>query len=245
MQTPTYREVQNPELTVRLDLFRVKHTLPALFRIAFDRFKYKSLSPHLTFFRLLGTGTGRTFTTRDADYKQWAVLTVWKNFSYASEFSKNRLITSWLPNASEHATLFLSPLISKGRWANQEPFGQPVPRRWDGTILSITRAKIKMHMWRRFQSEVPPVSLSLHSSAGLLTAFGIGEAPVGLQGTVSIWLDNKSLTQFAQREQSHRDVIEKTHKLDWYSEELFARFAVISAQGQLNGVALPPEISRK
>lgn len=102
-----------------------------------------------------------------------------------------------------------------------------------------------MHMWRRFQAEVPPVSQSLHMSEGLLTAFGIGEAPIGLQGTISIWVDNKSLTQFAQREQAHREVIEKTHKLDWYSEELFARFAVISAQGHLNGVALPPEISLK
>jgi hypothetical protein len=93
-------------------------------------------------------------------------------------------------------------------------------------------------MWRRFQSEVPPVSKSLHASAGMVTAFGIGEAPVGLQGTVSVWKTNQDLTEFAQRTQSHRDVIEKTHKLDWYSEELFARFAIIEAQGIVDSVPL-------
>lgn len=245
MQHPAYRLVQNPELTVRLDLFQVKRITPAVIRIALDRFKFKSLSSKPLFFRLLGTGTGRTFTSKDADYRKWVVLTVWQNSSLASEFSNTSLIKNWLTNTSEHATFLLSPLISKGRWANQEPFGQPIPKRWDGAVLSITRARIKMHMWRRFQAEVPPVSQSLHMSEGLLTAFGIGEAPIGLQGTISIWVDNKSLTQFAQREQAHREVIEKTHKLDWYSEELFARFAVISAQGHLNGVTLPPEISLK
>jgi hypothetical protein len=31
-------------------------------------------------------------------------------------------------------------------------------------------------------------------------------------------------------------VIKKTRKEDWYSEELFARFKIISGSGTLNGV---------
>jgi hypothetical protein len=228
-------------LTVRLDIFEVKKVWPAMFRIAIDRFMYRLISDDLSFYRLLGTGTGRTFTSRDANFHKWAVLTVWQNIEAAKKFSNNKLLKKWLPNTNIHSTYFLSPLISKGKWAKQEPFGSPVPRRWDGAVLSITRARIKFSMWRRFQREVPPVSKSLHLSAGLLTIFGIGEAPIGLQGTVSIWSSNQALTQFAQREQAHREVINKTHELDWYAEELFARFAVLDAQEDVHGVALSRE----
>jgi hypothetical protein len=40
-------------------------------------------------------------------------------------------------------------------------------------------------------------------------------------------------------------VINKTHELEWYSEELFARFAVIAVEGSLNGVALATAIPFK
>lgn len=238
MNRPEYLSINNPELTVRIDLIRVKRVWPAFIRIALDRFSLRSASPELQFFRLLGTGTGQTFTSKDADLKRWVVLTVWQNEMSARKFSKHLVLKRWQRNIAEQATFFLAPLSSKGKWANRMPFDQPKPKRWNGPVLSITRARIKTRMWRRFQAEVPPVSKSLHLSSGLLTTFGIGEAPIGLQGTVSIWLDNQSLTQFAQREQAHREVITLTHKLDWYSEELFARFAIIDSAGQLDGVPL-------
>lgn len=238
MSRPEYLQVKNQDLTVRLDLFKVGRVMPAFIRVALDRFYFRFFSPQLQFFRLLGTGTGQTFTSKDADLHRWVVLTVWQTEAAAISFSNSRIFNRWQKIANETATFFLAPLSSKGEWANCKPFGEPTPHRWDGPVLSITRAKIKLRMWRKFQSEVPPVSKSLHLSAGLLTAFGIGEAPVGLQGTVSIWLDNRSLTEFAQRKQPHREVIAMTHELDWYREELFARFAITSVAGELNGVAL-------
>lgn len=238
MNRPEYLSINNSELTVRIDLMRVSRVWPAFIRIALDRFSLRSASDELQFFRLLGTGTGQTFTSKDADLKRWVVLTVWRNETAARNFTNHEVLKRWQKNIVEQATFFLAPLASKGKWAKQMPFDQPTPRRWDGAILSITRARIKPKLWRRFQSAVPPVSKSLHLSSGLLTAFGIGEAPIGLQGTVSIWLDNQSLTQFAQRERAHREVITMTHRLDWYSEELFARFAIIDSVGQLDGVPL-------
>jgi hypothetical protein len=238
MVRPTYLKVSNSELTVRVDVFKVSKIVKALFLIAFDRFRISRNNQDLVFFRLLGTGTGRTFTTKDADLSRWVIFTVWQNQAAAAQFNDHLVWKSWNRITTESASFLLAPLSSKGEWGGKEPFGNPIAHRWDGPVLSVTRARIKAHMWRRFQSEVPPVSKSLHASAGLVTAFGIGEAPIGLQGTVSVWKSNRELTEFAQRTQSHRDVIKKTHELDWYSEELFARFAIIEAQGILDSVPL-------
>jgi hypothetical protein len=41
---------------------------------------------------------------------------------------------------------------------------------------------------------------------------------------------------FAYGSKEHADVIRKTRKEDWYSEELFARFKIISSSGKLNGI---------
>jgi hypothetical protein len=73
----------------------------------------------------------------------------------------------------------------------------------------------------------------LHQSPGLLNAIGIGEAPIGLQGTFSIWKDAASLRDFAYKGQAHSEAIRATSANQWYSEELFARFAVIEERGLL------------
>jgi hypothetical protein len=73
----------------------------------------------------------------------------------------------------------------------------------------------------------------LHQSPGLLNAIGIGEAPIGLQGTFSIWQDAASLRDFAYKGQAHSEAIRATSANQWYSEELFARFAVIEERGLL------------
>ena len=79
------------------------------------------------------------------------------------------------------------------------------------------------------------MSAALHRSPGLLTALGIGEAPIGLQGTFSLWSSADALRDFAHRDPAHTDVIRRTAEEGWYSEELFARFAVLGSAGTLNG----------
>jgi heme-degrading monooxygenase HmoA len=71
---------------------------------------------------------------------------------------------------------------------------------------------------------------------GYLHSIGIGEAPFFRQATLSIWASMEKMKAFAYGSKEHADVIRKTRKEDWYSEELFARFKVISSSGKLNGV---------
>ena len=71
----------------------------------------------------------------------------------------------------------------------------------------------------------------LDDQPGLRYRIGIGEAPVGLQGTFSVWNDAAAVRDFAYALPAHRDVIEQTRARDWYSEELFARFALLEVTG--------------
>ena len=84
---------------------------------------------------------------------------------------------------------------------------------------------------------MPPVSTDLHRSAGLRLAVGIGEAPIGLQGTFSLWESAAALTAFAHRGAPHAEAIRQTGLQNWYAEELFARFAAEGIEGSFAGRA--------
>jgi hypothetical protein len=67
-------------------------------------------------------------------------------------------------------------------------------------------------------------------------AVGIGDAPIGLQGTFSVWESSAALNRFAYTRSPHVDVVRRTGTEGWYAEELFARFAVVSSHGSVAGV---------
>ncbi len=229
---------------VQMYVWRVpSRRLPnALARMAGGRRALRRV-PGVAFAKLLGTGSGDTFTTRDADLNHWAMLAVCDTTESADGLAASSIVRSWAEIAEESLRIDLTPLISRGQWSRQEPFAvDHPPRRWDGPVAALTRARIRPRMWRRFWSQVPPVADDLRGRSGLVLSLGIGEAPVGLQGTFSVWESNAALTEFAQRGQAHRDVIAATGRLNWYAEELFARFAVTGSRGSFNGVAIeaPP-----
>jgi hypothetical protein len=211
---------------VTLHLWRVPRAkVPhALARMAVDRRRARR-TPGILFAKMLGTGDGRTFTVRDADPTRWAMLSTW-----STEGGDSSVARSWARLASESYRVDLRPLVSRGRWSGREPFGQPQPRRTTGPVAAITRARLTAR-----KAAGPPVSAVLQRSPGLLAAIGIGEAPIGLQGTFSLWSSADALRDFAHREAAHTDVIARTANEGWYAEELFARFEVVGSEGTLDG----------
>ncbi len=203
----------------------------ALRRMATDRGRARR-TPGVAFAKLLGTGDGRTFTVRDADPTRWAALTTWSSPEAAQDYPVAR---GWDAIASESWRVDLQPLSSRGRWSGRAPFGDPVPRRASGPVLALTRARLATRKAAAFWRAVPPVSAELHRSPGLITALGVGEAPVGLQGTVSVWRDGDALRDFAHRSPEHVEAIRRTTTEGWYAEELFARFEVVGSRGTLDG----------
>lgn len=208
----------------------------AVTRMALDR-RHLRRASGLRFAKLLGTGDGRTFTVRDADPHHWGLLAVWDEPAAARAFATGPTSTAWERISTERLSVALEPAVSRGMWSGRAPFGDPVPLRSDGPVASITRARLRLRRARGFWAAVPPVSADLRAVPGLRLALGIGEAPIGLQGTFSLWDDASSLVEFAHRRTAHTDVVARTAAQGWYVEELFARFRVLSVEGTFAGRA--------
>ena len=198
--------------------------------MAINKIQLKKL-PGISFVKMLGTGKGESFTPKDADPTRWGILvTVSEN--QISNLDKSFVIRSWQKICKKEYRVILKPISSHGFWSRKQPFSVE-NFDWSAKIAAVTRARI---VWRKnviFWRAVPPVTESLHQSPGLLNAIGIGEAPIGLQGTFSVWKDAASLRDFAYKGKAHSEAIKATSAQQWYSEELFARFAVIEERGLL------------
>jgi hypothetical protein len=227
--------VAEPAL-VTLDLWRVSaaRVPSAILRMALDR-RPARRAPGLGFAKLLGTSAGRTFTPRDADPLRWGLLATWASAADAAAFERSGTIAGWTRISEERLRVAMRPLASRGRWSRREPFGRPRPRAHDGPVAAITRARIAARKAIGFWRAVPPVSADLRSSPGLRLAVGIGEAPLGLQGTFSLWESAAALREFAYRRAPHLEAIRRTATERWYAEELFARFAVLAVEGTFGG----------
>ncbi len=179
----------------------------------------------VSFAKLMGTGTGRTFTPSDADLKQWAILFVADDLNAVEE---SQFLATWKRRAVKSDLYLLNPISSHGKWSGREPFAISGEGHSGGPVVAITRARLKWSQAIRFWRSIPPVVTDLHHSPGLIFSIGIGEAPLGLQGTFSLWESAEALRDFAYKNAPHRAVIEDTKRFDWYSEELFARFDLIN-----------------
>ena len=204
----------------------------AFMSMALDRMRSRKFTG-VSFSKLLGTGSGETFTPNDADLSRWGMVVVIEK-SRIDALDNSSLVTNWRRRATSEFRAVLSPLSSHGLWARKNPFDftQPLSKP-DATIAAITRARIKWHKNAKLWGAVPPVVSDLHNSPGLIAAIGIGEAPIGLQGTFSLWQSASALRDFAYKGQAHQVAIEQTKSIGWYSEELFARFEVLELRGEI------------
>lgn len=224
-----------PHVTVHVWRVAPSRVPAALVRQALDRAHLHRARPDgLRFAKLLGTGSGRTFGLADADPTTWALLATWRDRAAADGAEGTTTYAAWRALATEVLRLDLRPLTSRGRWSRQQPFGDPTPQRHDGPVAAVTRARLRPSRAATFWRAVPPVSADLHRSPGLRFAIGVGEAPLGLQGTLSVWESARDLVAFATHD-THADVVRRTPLEQWYAEELFARFAVEAAAGSVDG----------
>ena len=202
-----------------------KKSIPfALLQMALGRRTARAL-PGVSFAKLMGTGTGKTFTPNDADLQQWAILIVAQDIDV---IDRSSFIKSWKDRSEKFEKFILKPVSSHGFWSKRQPFEISHAPRTGGQVVAITRARLKWSQALRFWRSIPPVVSDLHNSPGLLFSIGIGEAPIGLQGTFSIWQSESALRDFAYKNAPHRVAIADTKKFDWYSEELFARFDLVN-----------------
>jgi hypothetical protein len=225
-----HRDQHQPEL-VTVHVWRVtSRSVPAaLLRVAGDRPRLRRCTG-LRFAKLLGTGDG--FSAGAADLRRWVLVASWDD---AAAAAVNPVALAWDQLAAERWRLDLRPLAATGRWAKRRPFGDPVPEKWTGPVAALTRARLTPRGVLAFWRAIPTVAADLAGRDGLLRTFGIGEAPLGWQGTISLWRDQAALREFAYGSRAHADVISRTAELGWYAEELFARFGVLGSSGTVDG----------
>ncbi|WP_433224209.1 monooxygenase [Dactylosporangium sp. CS-047395] len=190
--------------------------------MAFDRRKVRRGAE---FAKLLGTGRGSEFGVGSADLTRWAAIVV---TGAQTEPGKPRM-----RGAIAQCTLTLEPIASRGTWSGTSPFTPETATKSDGPVAVLTRARLRATRARAFWRAIDPVGAALNDpgTEGLHCAFGFGEAPVGFQGTMSVWRSAADVVRFAYRRPEHAAVVTRTAELGWYAEELFARFRVLGIDG--------------
>ncbi|GAB2590493.1 hypothetical protein Aab01nite_40320 [Paractinoplanes abujensis] len=204
-------------MPVTLHVWRVprRRIGAAMFRVAFPGVRGTRFAKFV--------GTSRGFLPRDADLTRYAALIV-------SDAPVR--VDKWDRLAIASARVELEPLLSRGAWSGQEPFHPDKSDvAHDGMVLALTRARLRTTKMITFYRAVPAVAAEVDQAPGLLAHLGIGEAPIGFQGTISLWRNAADLARFAYRQPEHRAVIARTPADRWYAEELFARFAVREISG--------------
>lgn len=193
--------------------------------------------PGATFVKLLGTASGETFSPRDTTLRRWVQITEWADGDAAAAWDDSAAARRRASASTGTLRLRLRPVWSRGRWSGHEPF-QPDPAAVaDGRpLLVLTRARLRPSKAKAFRDAVPAIVGDLPRGADLLLALAVGEAPVGVAGTVTLWRTAAAMEAFARGSAAHRVAIRDTPRQRWYAEELFARFAVEQATGALPGL---------
>ncbi|KAA5547912.1 spheroidene monooxygenase [Adhaeribacter rhizoryzae] len=193
-------------------------------------------TPGLQFFKLLGSGKGRVFSLTP-DFYLYGLMAVWETEVQADDFfNHSDIMKAYQKHCNETWTVKLQPIKAHGLWDNQSPFvpaaDTNIPA---GPLAVLTRASINLRALPAFWKHGKETSKALENAPGLLAAVGLGELPFIRQATFSIWESEPQMMQYAYKNALHQQVIRKTRQDNWYHEELFARFRVISATGTWKG----------
>jgi hypothetical protein len=181
----------------------------------------------LSFFRMMGSGAGNGFSIKP-DFATYAVFCKWETRAEAEEFVRNNTKFKQFSEKTQNLlTLWLEPVMAHGKWGGQVLFAEGATPELTDMIAVLTRATIRPTKLIEFWSQVPHVSAYVEGRKGLLFSKGIGEWPIMMQATVSIWQTRGDMLAFAYKDKAHADIIQRTRQRNWYKEELFSEFKVL------------------
>ncbi len=189
----------------------------------------------LSFYKILGSGAKNGFSMFP-NFGTYVVLCVWDDENFSEDFFRNNsLFKTYVFKSSEQFTIYAKNAIFHGFWDKTQPFKKEAELSLEKPVMVLTRARIRFSKLLSFWRKVGSVSHSLSNYDGLAFAVGVGEWPLIQQATISLWKTQKEMMDYAYKNDSHKEVVMLTRKLNWYSEELFARFVPYKFSGSWNG----------
>jgi hypothetical protein len=166
----------------------------------------------------------------------YVLLGVWESEERANNFFlTNKYYKTYHNKSTESFTVFSISAESHGKWDGLQPFAKLAKTADDKPVMVLTRARIRFSKLLSFWRRVSKVSESLEKYDGLIFSIGVGEWPLIQQATLSIWKTQSEMLNYAYKNPKHKEVVQLTRKLNWYKEELFARFVPFKMQGLWNG----------
>ncbi|MDX2288941.1 MAG: spheroidene monooxygenase [Hyphomicrobiaceae bacterium] len=194
--------------------------------------------PHIGFFKLMGTGSGESFSPQP-NWSVYAVLATWPSLDIAEAAIREAPpFCRYRDHAVESITLYAETATASGLWNARAPFAMPESRPASGLPMPLgvlTRATIRTTSLRAFWAAVPDVSDQIARETGVLFKLGMGEVPWVNQVTFSVWRSFDDMRAFAYRHPAHREAIRQAKEQGWFKEDLFARFRMLGADGTWNG----------
>lgn len=190
----------------------------------------------LRFGRLMGSGAGNGFGLRP-NFGVYAFLGHWDDRAAADHFfATHPWFLKTVARTCDRATFYLLPTMTHGEWGGERPFS-PDPDAYDPAqpVAVITRATIRTRKLPDFWRYVPQTSASVADHPDRKLSIGIGEYPVFMQATFSLWKTGKAMQEFAYRSGHHKEVVRLTRARNWYKEEMFTRFTVLEGVGDWDG----------
>jgi len=182
-----------------------------------------------SFAKIMGSGGGHLGFGIKPNFKVYAAIMVWENAESMRIFeSTNRMYLKYKKISDSIQKFYGQAFQAHGKWDGVEPFKITKDAALENSkIIVLTRARIRLSQVRNFWRFVPKTSDALSDIKGRLFSIGVGELPLIFQATISVWESQEHMREYAYKNPHHLEAIKKTKELNWYSEELFARFVLV------------------
>jgi len=189
----------------------------------------------LVFYKLMGSGAKNGFSSIP-NFGTYVLFCVWQSEAKAHAFFKeNSFFNAYRKRSTELFTIYMHSAEVHGLWDGSQPFEQSAKIALEKPVIVLTRASIRLNKLLSFWSRVGKVSESLKNYDGLVLSIGVGEWPLIQQATISIWKTQAEMLDYAYKNPKHKEVVLLTRKLNWYKEEMFARFVPYKFEGSWDG----------
>ena len=183
-----------------------------------------------------GTGTrdlGATLSLR-----RQLVLVEWHSRHDAAA-GIERFMTYWGDREAEVWTASMVPTKSKGSWESVEAFrtgADADPNDAMIAVLSYGKVKwLKIFTW--YYRGLPKAQRAAAAlDSGMSAGIGFTDVPLRHACTLSFWPSSTLIAKYAYPKGSpHGEVQRRASDQQWFSETLFARFAVVEHSGSWSG----------